>query len=327
MSTTPADPGARHNSTSARLLRLGFSGGRTAERLLADAALRPLAERLERWGSGLDELAAALAATADPDRALLVLVRLLERSSERALLDALTEPDRLRDRLLAVLGGSEALGEHLVRHPEHWAALRARRARRASADVLRSGLLAAVGADPDAHAPVASVTGEEGRDALRVAYREQLLAVAGADLADAEPAEAVDVTTRALSDLADAALEAALALARAVVDGSERCRIAVVAMGKCGGAGAELRQRRRRHLRRWPPVQTASDGRGRRRRRHPAGQRAGAGLLREHRRGRRCGRSTRTCARRAATARWCAPSTATCSTTGAGRRPGSSRRC
>ncbi|WP_143670604.1 hypothetical protein, partial [Streptomyces antimycoticus] len=82
----------------------------------------------------------ALGATADPDLALLGLVRLVEAlpedegeagepnggqraGSRQALLDTLVTAKPLRDRLLGVLGASEALGDHLARHPGDWHAL------------------------------------------------------------------------------------------------------------------------------------------------------------------------------------------------------------
>ena len=67
---------------------------------------------------------------------------------------------------LAVLGASEALGDHLVRHPGHWAAL----VDPEPAPDPRGDLLRAVGADPTAAEPVAHATA----DALRVEYRRLL---------------------------------------------------------------------------------------------------------------------------------------------------------
>ena len=214
---------------TAQLARAGFTDPDAAARLLADAALGPLAEA----GTGPDEVVAWLAPTADPDRALLCLVRLLERGADPALLAAIGAEGVVRTRLAAVLGGSAALGEHLVRHPEHWPALGEDWIRERT--LVRADLLRAVGADPDAAVPVAALGREAGRDALRLAYRRRLLTVAAADLADPDPVEQVDDVTRLLADLADAALETALALARAVVPGADRCRLSVIALGKCGG--------------------------------------------------------------------------------------------
>ena len=72
-----------------------------------------------------------------------------------------------------------------------------------------------------------------GLDALRVAYRRALLKVAARDLT-ASP-DVMD-TAGELADLAAAALEAALAIARAEVGpDADRVRFAIIGMGKCGG--------------------------------------------------------------------------------------------
>ena len=108
----------RRSSTHIRLLRHGFTDPSTAERLL-DA---PEMTTVRSDSLLLD----ALGATADPDLALRGLVRLVESQDpdERMiLLDTLVTAKPLRDRLLGVLGASEALGDHLARHPEDWHAL------------------------------------------------------------------------------------------------------------------------------------------------------------------------------------------------------------
>ena len=86
-----------------------------------------------------------------------------------ALVAALGDDEPLRARLSAVLGLSAALGDHLVRHPDHWRVLSGLDiADRPDAAEVRAAMLAAVGADPELAQPVAS--GAE-LDALRVAYR------------------------------------------------------------------------------------------------------------------------------------------------------------
>jgi glutamate-ammonia-ligase adenylyltransferase len=80
--------------------------------------------------------------------------------------------------------------------------------------------------------PVATLTGQEAADALRIAYRRALLAVTARDVV-----AGTDLTTVAagLADLAGATLEAALAVARAEEpEGAAPCRLAVIGMGKCG---------------------------------------------------------------------------------------------
>ena len=69
--------------------------------------------------------------------------------------------------------------------------------------------------------------------ALRIAYRRELLAIAGLDVGDGVSFVAVSA---ALADLADAVLEAALAISRAeFLEDSHQCTLAVVALGKSGG--------------------------------------------------------------------------------------------
>ena len=73
-------------------------------------------------------------------------------------------------------------------------------------------------------------------DVLRTSYREQLLGIAALDLTSPDPTVTLPETAGALADLAQAALEAALAIARAEVGpDADRTRLAVVAMGKAGG--------------------------------------------------------------------------------------------
>jgi len=128
-------------------------------------------------------------------------------------------------RLLSVLGMSEALGEHLVRHPEHWHELRdpTLGSTRPAAYAVRAGLIGAVEGLPYAVAV----------DALRVEYRRVLLRLASRDLAHHV---AMDDVAAELSDLAAGTLDAALEVARAKVgDDAAKCRLSVIAMGKCGG--------------------------------------------------------------------------------------------
>ena len=72
-------------------------------------------------------------------------------------------------------------------------------------------------------------------DGLRLAYRGALLRIAARDLGAPEPIEAVDEIADELSDLADATLEAALAIARGKFGPDAlQTRLAVVGLGKCG---------------------------------------------------------------------------------------------
>ncbi|NYD45569.1 glutamate-ammonia-ligase adenylyltransferase [Actinomadura luteofluorescens] len=209
----------RRPSLAGRLARLGFTHAARAERLIAEA---------EREGAAPgDALLDALGATADPDLSLDGLLRLLPAAGGE-LREVLAAEPGTRERLTAVLGVSAALGDHLARHPDHWRVLRDGVAGPLGSP--RADLLAAVGADPAASEPVAR--GEDALAALRVAYRRRVLALAGRDLIGV--ADVAEVAAE-LADLAAAALEAGLAIARAEVPGHEACRLAVIGMGKCGG--------------------------------------------------------------------------------------------
>ena len=220
----------RPESIRRRLLRVGF---RDSERGKAD---------LDRLGGWSEPLLAMLGHTADPDQAASMLADLAERIERRdgeeartGFVDALIDDEGTSMRLLSVLGASSALGEHLLRHPDQWRELTdpTLGSTRPTAYHLRTALLGAVGADPADTAPVATLPDTEAVDALRVEYRRILLRLAARDLAHSL---GVDDVGAELSDLAGATLEAALAVARARVgDAAGTCRLAVIAMGKCGG--------------------------------------------------------------------------------------------
>ncbi|CAG6395470.1 bifunctional [glutamine synthetase] adenylyltransferase/[glutamine synthetase]-adenylyl-L-tyrosine phosphorylase [Streptomyces cocklensis] len=203
----------RRSSTFTRLLRHGFTDPAAAERLLDVPELS--AVRAD------PVLLEALGATADPDQALLGLVRLVEAldpDERRALLDTVTTAKPLRDRLLGVLGASEALGDHLARHPGDWHALVTYEAADLHPGVaeFERGLAAAT--DPDA---------------LRAAYRRCLLGIAARDVCGTSD---LVHTAAELADLATATLRAALAIAAAEAPhDAAAARLAVIGMGKCGG--------------------------------------------------------------------------------------------
>jgi glutamate-ammonia-ligase adenylyltransferase len=216
----------RITTVAGRLARLGFADPARAEHLIsAELGLAP---------DGADaQVVEALGSAADPDLALASLARI---PPGPALMAALREDPGLRARLTAVLGASAALGGHLARHPGHWRVLRGPGALASlPPERLRTSLLRSVGADPAAPEPVARPEGDGPgpATALRVAYRRWLLQIAGRDLTGASALEEV---TADLAALAAAALEAALAVARSrLPPGGARARLAVIAMGKCGG--------------------------------------------------------------------------------------------
>jgi glutamate-ammonia-ligase adenylyltransferase len=215
-------------TSAGQLARVGFTEPARARSVLADPHLAALAAAVD--------LPSALGTAPDPDTAVVGLVRLLsaaDGAESAELVAAFVEDADLRAGLITVLGSSPALGEHLARHPTHWRRLRGPVVARPTAAALRADLLQAVGADPTSSAPVAAPGGAEALDALRVAYRGGLLGLAARDLAGG--ADVGDVSAE-LADLAAATLEAGLALGRAEVGpAAAGCRLAIVAMGKCGG--------------------------------------------------------------------------------------------
>ncbi len=215
-----------------RLASLGFADADQAERLITgELALDVKGED--------SELVEALAAAADPDAALAGLARL---ALDAGLLAALRTEPGFRTRLTAVLGASAALTDHLVRHPGDWRELSGPQAvSEPTAGELRARLLISAGADPADPEPSsdpARLSGQEraGHDpatSLRVAYRRCLLRLAARDLTGVV---SLDQVAAELADLVAAALEAALAIARSQLPpGAAPCRLAVIAMGKCGG--------------------------------------------------------------------------------------------
>ena len=177
------------------------------------------------------ELLWSLSRAPDADAALHALVRLSEvLGPEWPRLDAALRTDRsLRGRLFALLGSSLAFGDHLVANPHSWQLLPGA-LRLPGPEALRGAFaecIAQVGTDPADIVP-----------ALRRVYRDQLMILAALDLApivEDEPVLHFTTVGAHLSDLADAALGAALDVAVAGVckDGPAP-RLAIIAMGKCG---------------------------------------------------------------------------------------------
>ncbi len=146
-------------STKGTLLRLGFSDPERAF------------DHVGELGEQGEELLWILARTADPDLALQQLVRLRDSALEKdagadALLEDLLDDEGFAMRLLSVLGASEALGDHLCRHPDQWRELTdpALGCTRPAAYAVRAGLLECVGADPvaDGTAGVLAVLSQWG---------------------------------------------------------------------------------------------------------------------------------------------------------------------
>jgi glutamate-ammonia-ligase adenylyltransferase len=201
----------RTTTTLTELARLGFSDLTASSAALKDVPR----DRVETF-----------AHAADPDQALRLLRDLLETAPD-AVAPVLAD-DSAALRLVRVLGASSGLADFLFHHPEQLAVLQEPLRALPSGDSYRERLLAAVD----------GVGGEAGRNALRIAYRRELTRLAAWDLEQPDGQQIVDRVAAALADLAAAALDAALSLAR---QGSRfpkeqvaATRLAIIGMGKAG---------------------------------------------------------------------------------------------
>ncbi|WP_341873756.1 hypothetical protein [Leucobacter viscericola] len=163
-----------------------------------------LAEVAQCLEVAVEPLLAAFAHAADPDAALM-RVRLLAEQHP-SLISHLDGPKF--DRLCLLLGTSPALGDFFVRHPERLDSILASDGRLIPREEAVAELLAAVDDD----------SGEVGWQALRVRYRELLAELMLFDLSEARHGraeQAFEGVALSLSVLAEGAVEASLAVARA----------------------------------------------------------------------------------------------------------------
>ena len=215
------------------------------------------------------EVLRSLSRAPDADLALTTCARLRESLDEHsdlpagtnwaALDSALHSDETLRARLFSLTGSSTVLGDHLVADPHKWTHLQHEFPVR---EDFFAGLLSSVEAQPvrmtaddvdsepaantasddlsTAGTYRAGISGAAAVSPLRVAYRDQLMVIAAHDLAGSVVQTEVPVpfgdVALALSDLADAALTAALAVGITNVFGEDdfASRLGVIAMGKCG---------------------------------------------------------------------------------------------
>lgn len=230
MSTT-----GRADRVAARLSRLGFSEPDVAGELLAGPAIA-LWDRAanEPVDASAAAVVSALSRAADPDAATAALAAALQAAPDQdALRAALCADPDVRSRLVAVLGASRALADHLARVPADWVVMKSDR--ELTPPDMATRLHEAIGADA-----ADPVRGSAGRPAsctapvvaLRHAYLRELVAIAGRDLSGELT---IDKVTPALSELAGATLQVALAVAAAELASSVGFRLAVVGMGKAGG--------------------------------------------------------------------------------------------
>jgi glutamate-ammonia-ligase adenylyltransferase len=177
---------------------------------------------------GLSEskLLEPLGNTQDPDQCLELLVRLMRDNGPK--IKSISTQQAAFGRLCKVLGASVGLFDFLAREP---AALE---------------LLLQEPALPTADSSLEALTkAANSVSAIRVAYRQQLLKVAIFDVSSQDPAGEIGEVAKALADLAAAAIEAGLILAKTELSDEANpvhfpkrditnTRIAVIGMGKCG---------------------------------------------------------------------------------------------
>lgn len=248
-----------------RMIAAGFHDPSKAERWLNAPELASVSQ---------DALLSGLRLSPSPDTALPALVRLIEKHpavAERA--------NRGEEEfgMYRILGASQAVGDFLYRRPELIDPLFNTQVYPAESVLIRSqhpasilpetdgefltpiapldtpyrrDILTALGADPHAERPRAAAeqTGKDGYVTLRVAYRAALARIAMIDVCCEDPVEMMPTIGRHLADLAAAALEGALAIARTEVaeglgpglaaprrgEAVDALDLAIIGMGKCG---------------------------------------------------------------------------------------------
>ncbi len=220
----------REVSLATRLRRAGVTDPARAERMIEQIS--------EITGVELEDPAKAVSYLADPDTGLLQLLRLAEAARDSGMINDLAEMRHSPAgwRLAVLMGGSVALGDFLIRHPEFIRDFHEWSEDESFTHVdARRVMLESVGADPNSSTPVATVDGSDGISAMRIAYRRLLMRIAAEDLYAKSPPSILPEVGSALADLAGAALEAGLAIARAGESDYAATRLAIIGMGKCGG--------------------------------------------------------------------------------------------
>ncbi|WP_223586355.1 bifunctional [glutamine synthetase] adenylyltransferase/[glutamine synthetase]-adenylyl-L-tyrosine phosphorylase [Microbacterium sp. OVT16B] len=207
------------------LARLGFAELSEAAASLAELSTLLGIERAELL-DGAD--------AADPDAAVQGMLHVAWRDTVE-LRELLSAPETRR-RAWQVFGASQGFADFFRRHPEQLDVLRTPGHALPSASDLRGLLLDAVGAEDG----FAASGDDAALGTLRVAYRRHLVAIAAYDLGHPRPVEIVGDVAAALADIAGAALEASLAIARTRLGATLRTedvaatRLAIIGMGKAG---------------------------------------------------------------------------------------------
>ena len=189
-----------------------------------DRAQQKLSTLATQLGVSEASLLEPLGNTQDPDQCLELLVRLTRDNAPK--IKSISAHGPAFGRLCKVLGASAGLFEFLSREP---AALELFMKEPALPDSSLEDLTKAV----------------SGVSEIRIAYRLQLLKIAIFDVSSQDPVGQIGAVAEALADLAAAAIEAGLILARKELSDEANpihypaqdvanTRIAVIGMGKCG---------------------------------------------------------------------------------------------
>ena len=189
-----------------------------------DRAQQKLSTLATQLGVSEASLLEPLGNTQDPDQCLELLVRLTRDNAPK--IKSISAHGPAFGRLCKVLGASAGLFEFLSREP---AALELFMKEPALPDSSLEDLTKAA----------------SGVSEIRIAYRLQLLKIAIFDVSSQDPVGQIGAVAEALADLAAAAIEAGLILARKELSDEANpihypaqdvanTRIAVIGMGKCG---------------------------------------------------------------------------------------------
>lgn len=202
-----------------------------------EATARNINELETLIGTSCRENLKTLSAVANPDQALESLIRLARQQATE--IKALLAKNDSAQRLCQLLGASSALTEFIERHPNQLQALSHPPVLK-DAETYQQNLLASISSL--IKTPFEST---KAWDAIRIGYRAELLEIAIYDLTKDEPQAAIPDVAAALADIAAAAIEAGLQVARAELKNSsdhgvfteaevENTLLSVIAMGKCG---------------------------------------------------------------------------------------------
>lgn len=181
---------------------------------------------------------ASLAKSANPDQALNFLLTLAEL--DKSKIKKLLNKEDSATRLCLLLGASEALADLLRRKPEFLDFFD-----KPITDIKSSSQLIESLAESVRKMISHSFEATAAWSSLRLRYREELLRIAIFDVTQVDVESGVPTVAAGLADLAGAALEAGILIARAELkqssdfgvfssDEVDGTKLAVIAMGKCG---------------------------------------------------------------------------------------------